>query len=295
MKESIKKKSLLYLGGTFLVLLIGLLVFDLFRKGIYNTKMGLNLAVVSEEGISLLLLRPEEDMISWVKIPNDVKIKIYNSEASYPIVSLWSFGVGEKNPFEVVEKSLGQSMGIIVSRTVYIEQGGQAEDVLGKMLSINLKTNLSFRDRLEIRKFLSDSLKSKKILELNLPLSVFDKEVEADGKEFFIFNSTMSLWTKNKMALEPVLYENADISINNVSNVAGAGVILSKQLESSGMHVIEVKADQEDKIPGGKGCFYATKKNFEMTEEVLRLHMKCNRVDQNGSDETDERLKIWIK
>ena len=57
MKASIKDKILLIIGGLFLMVLVCLLVYDLTRRGIYSPKMGLNVVVVGNDGVSVLLLR----------------------------------------------------------------------------------------------------------------------------------------------------------------------------------------------------------------------------------------------
>jgi hypothetical protein len=223
MKASIKDKVLLILGGIFLIVLLGLLIIDISRRGIYRSDLGINVAIVGDNGVSILLLRPEEGMLGWVRLPKGIRIKVYNSEARYPLDSLWSYGVSEKKPFEILEKSLSQSMGVVISKSIKIDDNSLIENVLGKLFSMSLKTDLSIRDRVMIRSFLADAVKSKKFLELTIPGSVFDKVTDPDGKEFKEFNPTMSLWTKNKFVIEPILNENADISINNVSGISGAG------------------------------------------------------------------------
>jgi hypothetical protein len=294
MKASIKDKLLFILGGSFLVILVGLLIFNLTRRGIYNVKMGLNIAVVGDEGVNVLLIRPEEQMAGWVRMPKNIRIKVYNSEAHYPLNSIWKYGVSERMPFEVIEKSLGQSMGVVISRTVKLDGESSIENVLGRMFSIGLKTDLSLRDRALIRQFLADAVKSKKILEMVVPESVFEKVTDPDGAEFFEFNQAMSLWTKNKFVIEPILDENADISINNISGVSGLGNIYANQLESAGGHVIEVIAAPEQVVEG-KGCVFSSAKRFEMTERVLREQIGCRRIALPDFVEDGDRISIWIK
>lgn len=295
MKASIKERVLLTLGGVFLVVLFGLLVFDVSRRGVYSGKMGINVAVVGETGASVLLLRPEEEMLGWVRLPKGIRIKVFNSEANYPLESMWGYGVSLGNSFEIMEKSLGQSMGVVIARTIKLDDSSLIENVLGALFQVGLKTDLSIRDRVMIRRFLADAVKSKKVLELTIPNSVFDKVTDLDGKDFLEFNATMSLWTKNKFVTEPVLDENTDVSINNVSGVSGAGNVLASQLGSVGMHVVEVKADLEEKVEG-KGCLYSTNMRYEMMESVLREQVGCQKIVKPGFVEEDELgVRIWIK
>lgn len=294
MKGSIKNKWILYLGIAFLVVLVGLLVYDLVRKGIYSHQVGINIAVVGDSKVSVLLLRPEEDLISWISLPSDVRVKIHNSSAHYPVGSLWKYGSSERKPYDVVEKSLGQSMGVLVVKTIKLDKDAEIEDVLGSLLSPGLKTNLSIRDRVLIRSFLIDAVKSKKVLELSLPSSVFETIIDPDGKEFREFNSAVSLWAKNKFVLEAVLSENTDISINNASNIVGAGILFAHQIESAGLHVVEVKADKEEKVVG-KGCvFYSSWGVNEVTEQVLISQAGCSKIAKPEFLENDDKLRIWI-
>ncbi len=296
MRVSIKDKLLLILGSTFLIVLLGLLVYDVTRRGIYSPKMGLNVAIVGEDSVSVLLLRPEEEMVGWINMSKNIRIKVFNSEALYPLVSVWNYGVSEKKPYENMEKSLGQAMGVVISRTIKIDDVSAIENVLGKMFSISLKTDLSIRDRMLIRQFMADAVKSKKVLEMTIPESVFNKVTDPDGKEFKEFNQTMSLWTKNKFVIEPILDENADISINNVSGIPGMGSILANQLESAGMHVIELKADAEENVDEEKkGCMYSTDRRYEMTEKVLKEQVGCTKIAQPKAIDGDGKVRIWIK
>jgi hypothetical protein len=294
MKGSIKDKFLLILGAAFLVTLLALLVVNILRNGIFSNNMGMNVVVIGENEVSLLLLRPEEQMVNWVDLPNDIRVKIYNSTADYPLRSLWSYGVSEKKPYETIEKSLGQAMGVALPRVIKLDKGDKLEDVLGSLLSVGLKSDLSLRDRGLIRQFLAEAVKSKKVLELNVPDSVFDKETDPDGKDFLsVDNAIMSLWTKNKFVLVPILNESADISIDNVSDTEGLGLTLSRQLESAGMHVIEVKADKTMSV-SGNGCFYQTEKNYSMTETFLREQVGCKKIEQAITPNHD-RIEIWVK
>jgi len=294
MKASIKDKLLLFLGGIFLFILLVLLLYDITRRGIFSSKMSLNIVVVGEGEVNVLLLKPEEEMVEWIKLPSNIKVKIFNSDARYPITSLWNYGVSEKNPYEIVEKSLGQSMGIIIARTIKLDNASYIETILGRLFQISLKTDLSIRDRILIRNFLANAVNSKKVLEYSVPKTVFDNEIDPDGKEFLLFNQAVNLWTKNKFVIESILDENADISINNISGVSGVGNILANQLESTGMHVTEVKADQNEHIDG-HGCLFSNQNKFEMTDAVLEDQLRCKKIPKPSFAENAERINIWIK
>lgn len=294
MNESIKGRAFTLIGGVFLVVLLAMLLIDVFRRGVYRSDLGINIAVVGNDNLGLLLLRPDEDMVMWIKLPSSTQIKIYNSSASYPVTSLWSFGLAEKDPYRILEKSLGQSLGIIISGTIKLDEVALVENVLGKLFSISLKTDLSVRDRVLIRSFLVETVKSKKMLELSIPRSVFEVVQDPDGKEQLNIGDTIRLWTKNKFVVEGILNENVGVSINNISGISGRGAVLTNQLESTGMHVLELKADLEESV-SGDGCLFWSNGSYVLTEFILKEHVGCKKIAKPAFVEDDGKLRIWIK
>ncbi len=276
-----------------MVVLFGLIVFRVYQEGIVSNQSGINLAVVGDTDCSLIILRPDEDIVGWVRLPGKLKIRIHNSQAQYPIGSLWTYGVSEKRPYEIFEKSLGLSMGVVISRTIRVQGDPSIEEVLASLHKISLKTDLSLKDRWLVRKYLAEAVSSKKILEMDIPNNAVDKITEPDGKEFLVFNNVTALWTKNKFLLESILNENVDVSINNLSGLAGMGVAVSKQLESAGVRVVEVKTDPNDDI-AGSGCVFVSLGDYPNTEKFLMNQFSCEQ--RQGTKETDKRgVKIWLK
>lgn len=291
--ESTEKHYVKKVGVIFLVILVGLLIFRVVKDGIFSKTLGINVAVVGDDSIAVLILRPDEDVLGWVKLPGKLKIKIYNSSAQYPIGSLWEYGVNEKHPYTVLEKSLGLSMGVPIARTIKIHGDVSPEEVLANLHKINLKTNLSLRDRFLIRQYLVDSVTSKKVLEMVIPASGMDKITEPDGKEFLVFNNVISLWTKNKFLLESILNENVDLSVNNLSGIAGQGIFISRQLEAAGIRVIEVKTDPANDI-AGSGCVFVLKGSYPYTESFLTQQMGCVKHSEKLSP-GEKGIDLWVK
>lgn len=294
MKESSRTRVAKVLGVIFLVVLTGLLVIKILQQGIYSSRLGMNIAIVGKETMALLLLRPEEDVVGWVDFPNNLKMKIFNSDARYPINSLWSYGVLVKSPYEVVEKTIGLSMGVVVAKTIRIEAKTSIEGVLKDLHKIGLKTNLSLKDRLMIRKFLVETVVSKKLLEMDMPRKIFDVQVEPDGKEFVNFNSVASLWTKNKFVLESILSENVDLVVNNLTGQSGLGTQVARQLESTGMRVIEVKSDQGSDVIKGSGCFFSVSGKYPFTESLLVQQMNCLEFGKTERG-SEKGITVWLK
>ena len=293
MKVIINRNVVNVIGLLFLITLVGMLSFDLLRRGIYSNKLGINVAVVGDNSVALMLLRPEEELISWVTVPNNLKIKIFNSSANYPVISLWQYGIAEKNPFEIFERSLGISLGVAVPRTIKVNGDATIEAVLGSLHKIGLKTDISLRDKIQIRKFVADMVESKKVIEEIVPKNVFDEIIEPDGKIFLHVNSIAELWTNSKFILEPILSENADVTVNNLTGQPGYGFEVAKQIESSGMRVIEVKADGKDSV-SGNGCLFRIPSNVPVSEEFLINHLSCQKIllTKEGSQ---KGIEVWLK
>lgn len=294
MKENINKIAK-YFGWLFLLILILVLLADFLRRGIFQEQVGMNLLVVGDENVGMLIMRPKDNSISWVSLPTNLKIKIFNSSATYPIKSLWKFGQSENKPFDIIEKSIGMAIGVELPRMIKVDRVASVDQALGKFLSISAQTDLSWKDRWTIYQYVSDAAVSKKIFELEVPQTAMDKVQEADGKEFLVFNPVINLWTKDKFYHEAILEENADISINNVSDTPGMALGLSRQLESSGMHVIEVINNPQDTI-SEKGCFFLASNKNQVTKTFLQNQAECMPLPKKEGKETGENLiKIWIR
>lgn len=289
------KVWLKYLGWVFLAALLFVLIFDFLKKGIFVQKLGINLLVVGDQNVGVFVLRPNENIYTWITLPTSLKVKIYNSTATYPISSLWKFGVSEKNPYQIIEKSLSSAIGAPMPRMIKVDGEASIENVLGKILSISLKTDLSIRDRWLIRSKISEAAISKKIVEQEIPKIAFDKVVEADGKEFLILNQVVDVWGKDKFYYEDILSEGAEVAINNISGVAGAGNILSKQLEASGLRVVDVSNNMEDSI-SQNGCHFASFDKFPETSSFLKNHLGCIQIAFKAQDkDAGKVVKVWIK
>ncbi len=294
MKESSKTAIGKVLGIIFLVVLFLILVLRVVRQGIYSNRMGMNIVIIGESKVGLLILRPDEEVVGWVSFPSNLMIKIFNSDARYPVSSLWDYGVLEKNPYEIAERSLGLSMGVTIARTIRVHGSPSVEEVLASLHRIDLKTDLSLRDRFLIRKLLTDSVTSKKVLEMDIPKKIFDTTVDPDGKEFVIFNSVASLWTKNKFVLESILGENVDLVVNNLSGQPGLGTQVARQLESAGLRVVEVKSDSTDDVQG-VGCLFNIVGKYPYTESLLTDQMDCVKTEKLVSVDQEKGIIVWLK
>lgn len=290
-----KKKKLVssFLGWIFVFALVAMLALGFSKKGIYSSVLGINIVVVGDSGISLMLFRPREEIVTVVKMPDNLSVKIVDTGAVYPLSSLWDYGVLEKDQYEIVGDSLSNTVGVLLPRAVKIKGETSPENLLGNLHRINLQTDLSIRDRILLRKDLVTSVSSKKYLEIDIPKSAMTKMMDPDGKEFLEINYVVSLWTKNKFVFDALLGENANVRIRNLSQVNGAGLLLSRQLESSGVRVVEVGSGTDKPIEG-KGCVFKSDNTHVYTEYLLKNYANCKRILTKKENMTGEGIEVWI-
>ncbi len=293
MEENFRQRIINYLGYGFVVVFLLMLVLVFAKKGIYSPQMGVNFIVVGDNSTSLVLMRPQEGVLTWVKLPGNLSIKIVGSEAVYPLSSLWKFGLLEKNPYIIVGESLSGSIGVLLPRVIKIEGENTPENLLGQLYRLNLATNFSVRDRILLRKDLMGSVNSKKIIEIDIPKAATSKVQDPDGKEFLEINSVVNLWTKNKFVFDVLLGEGKNIKITNLTSVKGAGLLLSRQLESSGMRVVELSSKEQFR-PHGKGCVYKLNKEAIFSNYLLEKYVGCKRMVGETDVKDSSVGEIWL-
>lgn len=292
MKESINKSKLHLMGWGFLIVLLFVVLFNIFRQGIYSSKLGLTVAVVGNNSVGLMSIRPDEEIISWVDLPGNLKVEIAGTKATYPLTSLWDFCTHNRRKYETFEKSLGMTLGIAISRVMKVKGEAKVESVLGNLHRINLDTDISIRDRFLMRQFISDAVDAKKIIDESPPKKIFNEIKEPDGKVFLEVNSVSSQWTNSKFVLEPVLGENVDVSVFNLSGVSGYGYEVANQLESAGMRVVGVKGAGNNP-PAGSGCIFTINGNFPISEKFLIQQMWCRRIKDMIPKE--KGIEVWLR
>lgn len=293
MEESRRHVFLNYFGWFFVALLLLMLAIGFSRKGIYSSVLGLNLVVVGDTGVSLMLIRPQESLMTWVRLPNNLSIKIVDSEAVYPLESVWKYGVMEKNPYKLMTYSLSNSIGVLLPRVVKIDGAATPENLLGSLHKLSLHTDLSIRDRFLLRRDLVTNVSSKRFLEIDIPKTAMTKAQDPDGMEFLEVNSVINLWTKNKFVFDALLGENANVKIFNLSQVKGAGLLVSRQLESSGLRVVEVSSKYDGSV-AGKGCVFSSAENLGTTVYLLEKFAGCKKIEAKNEKQKGEGIEIWL-
>ncbi len=282
-----------FLGRFFIVVLLGLLLFSFVKKGIYSFSLGINLVVVGDDGVSIMLMRPAEQIMTWVRLPDRLSVKIMTSEAVYPLESLWKFAASEKGSYSLVSGSLSSVLGVPLPRMVKVVGESSPENLLGNLHRIGLQTDLTWRDRAALRKDLASSVTSRKYLEVDIPKSAVTKSTDPDGADVLEINSIINLWTKNRFVFDSLLGENSDVRIYNLSGVNGKGLLYSRYLESSGARVVEV-GSKYDQVIEGSGCVFKSSDNYPQTEYVLEKFLNCNNKTKKSEKGTGEGIVVWL-
>lgn len=284
--------------GWFFLLVFGLiLLFDFSKKGVYDGDLGINLVVVGESRVGVLVIRPREELYSWIVLPEDIKVKVFNLSAEYPLRSLWKFGLGEKNQYEVMEKTLGMEMGLFLSKTVKLEGELELEKLPTALVSLKTKTDLSLKDRWLLRNSINEILGSKQVIEQSFPLSAFDEVIEPDGVSYRKFNRIANVWIKDKFYVDEIFHLGMGVEVNNMSEVAGLASVMATQLDSAGFRVLSVGNEVNEKISNG-GCFYILKDRNDLIHKYMKTQVGCMDLGESLSYLNDSSLvglKIWIK
>lgn len=280
-----------------MTLLILLLVFSFTKRGIYSQSLGINLVVMGDLKVSIVIIRPNEELVSWVDLPSNLSVKVYKTGVFYPALSLWKLGLMDRDQYNYVTKSLTTTLGVALPKVVLVSKESSPESLLWALGNPMTQTNLGWRDRLLIRRELTNLVAAKKIITLDLPPNVLEKTLEPDGREVVSFNSVLPMWNKNKFLMEAILGEAVGARINNLSEIKGLGVTVSRQLEAAGLRVVEVASDGEKK-PGIKsGCYYlfGNEKTFRLTEEFLKNHLGCRLWNGSPAKPIDPgEVYLWI-
>lgn len=288
-----RNRLVAYLSYGFFLLLFAMIAISFSRRGLYTRQLGINLVVVGEDSVALALIRPNEDYLTWVKLPLAMQVKIDGTNAVYPIFSLWKYAHSEKKPLEVILRSLEGTLGVVLPVAVKLDTSVSPENLVTALRSINLKTNLTLRDRIILGKDITTLVTGRKVFEADIPKAALTSKIDPDGVEFLEANNVVGLWTKNKFAFEQLLGENVDVSIYNLSGVDGRGLGLSKKLESAGIRVVKVASKYDGNI-SGKGCYFSRNERYEQTVYLLNEFLSCKPISHKVDDQLKNEIKVWL-
>jgi len=280
--------------GIFFLVLVAIVVsLGFFKKRVYEPKIGVNLVLVSEKQVVLVGIRGGEDRLIWVELPKKLRVKVADSEAVFPVVSLWEFGKIEKRPVEIVSKSLAVSFGVILSGVNKTSGEITMEKFLSSLISLKTKSSLGWWDRYVLYKDVARILSKGSVLEIKLPWTVMNEVVDADGKVWQELNEAVFVWSRDLWPSEVVLGLGLTAGVYNASEVLGKARGVSRQLESVGFRVVEVAVASE-KIKK-KGCWYDWQEEKKEVLWLLERHLWCKArggILEKGEAKAD--VVVWM-
>ena len=274
----------------------GLIVFSLFFR-LYigrriDVRLGFNMVVVGKSKTTIMSFKPESLSIDYVELPDDLKIDLSVGGPDFGIKELREVEVVGDVTLESFRRGLSLDLGIVL--TVIIRHEGE-NDLISVRESLmdfgKTKTNLNFLDRLEIVRLLDVVLARGLNLSQSFPSRLTDRIIELDGKSYLKVNDSIYAWTRNYFMSEAVLSETAEIMVVNESGIEGTGRKVSKQVETVGMRVVEVRAS--DVVLDKKCVVNGDKMKHPMTMKYLEKYLECE-VGADGLEVRETDMIILI-
>lgn len=284
------KLSQLVVGGVFFSFILLALVLGMARKRVFNEGLGMSLAVVGEEGVSLLGIRPEEDGLTWVDLPTSLRLRVVDSDAWYPINSLWELGKIEGREEELVITSLQQDLGLVIAGVVYLgKKEVNIDGLMTGLISLTSKSSLNWWDRLVLYRVLGGMMKRGLVWQTDLPQLVMNREEDEDGLVWKKLNERVWVWSKDLWPSEKILGLGATAAVYNVSETSGKARMLAYALESEGLRVVEMEA-RDEKI---EGCWYETNRQEGEMRWLMERQLGC-RKKKNLIEESEAEVDLVV-
>lgn len=290
-KKEFKLSQVLISGGFLLCILVALVI-GVSKKRVFDKKLGMGLVIVGEERVALLGIRPEEDSLTWVDLPADLRLRVIDSEAWYPVKSLWQLGEIEGKPEELVKQSLQQDLGLVVSGVIYLENKDvSVEGLMSGLIDLGIKSSLSWWDRVVLYKTLTKMTTRGLVWEIDLPQIVMDRKEDEDGVVWKKLNERIWVWTRDLWPSEKILALGITAAVYNSSEIPGKARTMGYVLESEGLRVVEV-AGKEEK---NEGCWYEMEEDSDELKWLLERQLGCRRKDGIGDmDDVRAELTVWL-
>lgn len=182
----------------------------------WNGRDPVNVVVSSGENLWVLSVRPQDKQITRVSVPPNAVIEVPD-RGKWQARVLWEISQLEKDP------SLVAAVG-------------------WNLLEVPIDFNLRLPEWKAWRRLT--------IKEIDLStLNIFRRVVDPGGVELMEFNpEALSSLVSEWFGLDSLRLEGITVAIRNSSSRAGAGALLSRQLEHAGMRVVSVADGGGDKV-----------------------------------------------
>lgn len=233
-------------GFLFLAVFASLTVWSFSKKNIYPGSLGVNLLMITPEGLGIVSVRPTRDLIELTRLPDNLMIDVGSGRGDYLVEAIYKVGLPVKNSLNTARISVGQNLGVVLSGVVKTNAPLSAAGLREALLSLSVRTNFGLIDRYRLVKEITRVLGKGSSLTAALPSSVFDSGEEPDGKKVLRLNPAIFVWSRNRWVNDEVLSETAELVVVNGSGEGGLGRTVARQIETAGGRVVDVIAAKKE-------------------------------------------------
>lgn len=295
--EEEKKTHLKRAGYGWLVVvilvLLGSSILKEYRQRRFDPEIGMNIAVVGDKKLGIMTVRKEEDMSSFVILPEKLVVDIEKTGSKLRVGSLWGLGKLEGQPGNVVMRQAGRALALGISGYIKVNNDDQLEPakIAGDLIQLNIKTNLSWWDRINLRQEIKATLARGEMPITKINETIYQTQVDPDGVENLIIDrEKLKMWAERVWMTPEVLGERVNIAVYNNSDRDGKAREMADALEVAGARVINVDKDGEST----NSCeFIVHRKDLIKTPLILEKQFGC-RPGKFGSKVGEGRADIEI-
>ncbi len=274
-------------GWIFLIMVGVMFVIGFWRKNIYDPKLGINILMIGKEGMALVGIRVTENMANFLVLPSNLLIQ--GEKGDYQVEAVAKVGLMDKDNLNATRLSVSRTLGVAMAGVIKTDANIDLAGLFSALSNLSTQTNLSLLDRIALYSDLSGLFKRGVRLELNFPLSGVDTVEEPDGRKLVKVNPAIFSWMKNQWTQDQVLSEGAEVAVINASGKDGLGRLISRQLESAGVRVIDV--DSASDVLAGQCVLMGGGKAVPKTYQFILSTFAC----QVGSNKDEKYIKKEIK
>lgn len=233
-------------GFVFLSLLFVMVMLSFLRKNVYDSRLGINLLLISRDGLGVVAVRPDSGLVSLTRLPDNLVIQTEPSGATYRVEALYKVGLPVKKPLLIAMTSVGQNLGVVLSGVVKTHSDFSLSGLREALFSLTTQGNLSLLDRYQMFVEITNLLRKRSVLTLALPSNVTDVSEEPDGEKVAKLNPAIFVWSRNQWVSDGVLSETAEVVVVNGSGREGKARQVARQIETAGGRVIDLLGAKKD-------------------------------------------------
>jgi len=267
-----------------------MMLISLFRKNVYDRRLGINLLLIGKDGMGVVSIRPGSGLVGLLRLPDNLSIPVEVNGAEYVVESFYKVGLPVDDALNAARVGTGQALGVVLSGVVKAPVEFGLAGLREALFTVSTQSNLSLVDRYFLVKDITEKLGSKTSLAMTLPKNVIDTAEEPDGKKVGKLNTAVFVWSRNQWVVDEVLSETAEVTVVNASGKDGKARLVAHQIESAGVRVIDLLAAKKD---FDQSCvIWGNTKVHPKTAEFLASSFSCQPVEKlNLLDYIDRDVK----